>query len=186
MRHANTRTLFAYWQSRRSGRLAPERADIAPRDLAGLLAHLFSLKRIDRDHQVFRLAGTAVCDLHRREFKDQNFLGRWRGADRDHARALLEGVLSAPGPATALAEAISIDARSAEVELALLPLRGPEGQVDRCLGLYQPLSLTRLGGRPVVRHALRELRPALPPEPSLSLSRSFRPRLSLARAANDL
>ncbi|MEO1039242.1 MAG: PAS domain-containing protein [Pseudomonadota bacterium] len=186
MRHPNTRTLFAYWESRRSGRLAPNRSDIAPRDLAGLLAHLFILKRVDRDHHLFRLAGTAICDLHRREFKDQNFLSLWRGSDREHMRALIEGVLSAPGPSTAMADAISIDGRSAEVEITLLPLRGPEGMVDRCLGLYQPLSLSRLGGRPVVRQMLRELRPAVAPEPALSLTRAFQPTSRLARAANDL
>lgn len=173
MRHANTRTLFGYWRTRRGDRAAPARGDIAPRDLAGLLGHLFILKRIDADHHVFRLAGTNLCDMHKREFKDQNFLSLWRGPDRAHMRALIEGALSAPGPASAIAEAVSIDGRSSEIEVSLLPLRGPEGWVDRCLGLYQPLSRERLGGRPVVRHALSELHPARTPEPSVSFGQGY-------------
>lgn len=185
MRHVNTKTLFAYWDARRLGRSAPGRSDIAPRDLAGLLSHLFILRRMDRDHHTFRLAGTALCQMHQREFKDQNFLGLWRGHDRQHMTALLEGALSVPAPASALADAISLDGRSVEVEIALLPLRGPEGWVDRCLGLYQPLHQGRLEGRPAVRHVLKELRPAMEPETSINVFGRVNQMSVPARAAND-
>lgn len=185
MRHDNTKTLFAYWDARRLGRSAPTRGDIAPRDLAGLLSHLFILRRMDRDHHIFRLAGTSLCQMHQREFKDQNFLGLWRGHDRQHMTALIEGALSVPAPACALADAASIDGRSVEVEIALLPLRGPEGWVDRCLGLYQPLQGSSLEGRPAVRHMLKELRPAVEPESSVQVFRGLRESRVPARAAND-
>lgn len=185
MRHDNTKTLFAYWDARRLGRSAPERGDIAPRDLAGLLSHLFILRRMDRDHHIFRLAGTSLCQMHQREFKDQNFLGLWRGHDRQHMTALIEGALSVPAPACALADAASIEGRSVEVEISLLPLRGPEGWVDRCLGLYQPLPGSSLEGRPAVRHALKELRPAIEPDSSVHIFKQSHDRYVPARAAND-
>ena len=89
-----------------------------------------------------------------------------------------------PGPASALCEARSLDMRTLEVEISLLPLKGPEGLVDRILGLYQPLEAGTLNGRPVVHHSLSELRPALLPEASVNvfaLKGGTRP----ARAAND-
>ena len=168
VKHANTKTLFAYWDARRRGGPAPARADILPQDLGGLLANLFLLKRMDSDHHVFRIAGTGLCRMHKREFRDQNFLGLWTGHDRTHMRALVEGALNAPAPASAIAEAISLDGAAVSVEITLLPLRGPEGWLDRTLGLYQPLTTGLPVGRPAVRHRLIEVRP--PSEAGSSVS----------------
>ncbi|MGJ3231126.1 MAG: PAS domain-containing protein [Oceanicaulis sp.] len=183
--HANTKTLLAYWEARRRGEPAPARADIAPQDLGALLSHIFLLRRMDRDHHVFRLAGTGLCRLHKREFRDQNFLSLWSDFDRAHMAALLEGALGAPAPARALCEAVTLDGRACAVEVTLLPLRGPEGWLDRALGLYQPLDPDRLGGRPVLRHRLTQLFPAVTPEPSMAFfARDDAPRRAMA--ANDL
>lgn len=165
VKHVNTKTLFAYWDARRGGGPVPARADILPQDLGGLLANLFLLRRMDSDHHVFRIAGTGLCRMHKREFRDQNFLSLWTGHDRTHMRALIEGALTTPAPASAIAEAVALDGASVPVEIALLPLRGPEGWLDRTLGLYQPLSGSLPASRPAVRHRLLEVRP-----PSESLS----------------
>ncbi|XBQ15156.1 MAG: PAS domain-containing protein [Oceanicaulis sp.] len=169
LKHPNTRTLQAYWDARRRGEPAPARADIAPQDLGGLLSNLFLLRRMDRDHHVFRIAGTGLCALHKREFRDQNFLSLWAGHDRVHMTALLEGALAAPGPARAMVDAVALDGRSCQVELSLFPLRGPEGWLDRALGLYQPIDAAALRGRPVMRHRLNQIFPAGAPAPSVSL-----------------
>lgn len=184
MRHRNSQTLLAYWNSRRKGEPAPRRTQILPEDLGGLLANLFVLRRMDSDHHVFRLAGTGLCRMHRREFRDQNFLSLWEGHDREHMRALLEGCLSAPAPASAIAEAVALDSTAAEVELTMLPLRGPEGFLDRVLGLYQPLGAGLPTLRPIVRHRVSEVRPPCPPEPSLSFYGQVEPT-ERARVAND-
>ncbi len=185
VRHRNSQTLLAYWNARRKGEPAPLRTEIMPEDLGGLLSNLFLLRRMDSDHHVFRLAGTGLCRMHRREFRDQNFLSLWDGHDRDHMRALLEGTLAAPAPANAVAEAIALDSTTTEVELTVLPLRGPEGFLDRALGLYQPLGAGLPSLRPIVRHRLTHIRPACEPEPSLSFfGRAERPVRALA--ANDV
>ncbi|MCP2670608.1 PAS domain-containing protein [Maricaulaceae bacterium EIL42A08] len=168
MRHRNSQTLLAYWNARRQTEPAPLRTEILPEDLGGLLANLFVLRRMDSDHHVFRLAGTGLCRMHRREFRDQNFLSLWDGHDRQHMRAALEGALSAPAPASLVADAIALDGATTEVELTLLPLRGPEGFLDRALGLYQPLGAGLPSLRPIVRHRITEVRPALEPDPSVS------------------
>ena len=185
MKHQNTKTLLAYWNARRAGGSAPARADIAPEDLGALLSNLFLLRRMDQDHHVFRLAGTGLCRLHQREFRDQNFLSLWSSHDRLHMTALLEGALSAPAPASVTTDAISLDGETLPVEIAFLPLRGPEGWVDRTLGLYQPLTARPGTGRPIVRHALTGI--ALAKRPGVRLSAYDAPAFdeSGLRAAND-
>lgn len=168
VKHPNTKTLLAYWNARRRGESAPQRADIAPEDLGSLLANLFLLRRMDQGHHVFRLAGTGLCRMHQREFRDQNFLSLWQGHDRAHVSALLEGALSTPAPASLVTEAVSLDSEQTQVEIALLPLKGPEGWLDRVLGLYQPLTPRPANSRPIVRHRLQALHPAQCPDPHFS------------------
>ena len=185
MQHAHTRALYDYWTHRRRDASAPRRADIAPQDIAGLLGHLFILQRFDAGHHVFRLAGTGLCELYQREFRDQNFSSLWRPRDADLVRALLEAVVHDVEPASALARAATLDGREMEIELSFLPLRGPDGAVDRILGLFQPFEDIRtLRGRPLVRTALREARP---PEASLDVLAASRgcADTALQFAAND-
>ena len=79
-----------------------------------------------------------------------------------------------------------MDGESSEVEITLLPLRGPEGQTDRCLGLYQPLTRAKmLEKRPIVRHVLRELKPAQMPTPSVEALLKHHGFHDMPRAAND-
>tara|TARA_R110000868_G_scaffold86206_2_gene241818 strand:+ start:2810 stop:3370 length:561 start_codon:yes stop_codon:yes gene_type:complete len=164
MRHAQSRALFAYWQARRFGGAAPYRADIAPQDIAALLGNVFILRRIDPQHHVFRLAGTGLCELYQREFRDQNFLSLWRGHDATHIEAVLEASLGGVSPASVVARATSLDMIQLPIEISFLPLRGPEGQIDRTLGLFQPLEpVETLRGRPVIRTSLREVRPPANP-----------------------
>ena len=164
MRHAQSQALHAYWQTRRQGGAAPHRTDIEPQDIARMLGYVFILWRADPDHHIFRLAGTHLCDLYQREFRDQNFLTLWRGHDRTHVHALLEASISGTSPASMIARAVSMDQRELPVEIALFPLRGPSGEIDRTLGLFQPLDSTEgFRGRPVVRTALQEIHPPAQP-----------------------
>jgi hypothetical protein len=160
MRHAQSETLLAYWRARRLGGAAPHRADIEPADIANLLGHIFILRRVDPQHHTFRLAGTELCDLYQREFRDQNFLSLWRGHDVTHIQSLLESTLAGVSPASVVARAFTLDLHQLPVEISFLPLRGPEGMVDRVLGLFQPLDdVTQLRGQPLIRMGLKEIRP---------------------------
>ena len=164
MRHAQSKALLAYWRARRFGGAAPQRADIEPQDISELLGNIFILKRIDPGHHTFRLAGTNMCAIYQREFRDQNFLSLFLGHDKTHIQALLESVLGGVSPASITARATSLDMNQLPVEISFLPLRGPEGQVDRILGLYQPLDdAINFKNRPVIRTSLREIRPPAVP-----------------------
>ncbi len=176
MRHAQSRALHTYWQALRLGSAAPRRGDIAPQDIAGLLGHVFILRRIDTQHHVFRLAGTYLCQLYQREFRDQNFLSLWRGHDVTHIQTLLESTLAGASPSSVVARATSMEMHQLPVEISFFPLRGPEGLIDRVLGLYQPLDdIEIFRGRPAIRTSLREIRPPAMPAHLLPASRADAP-----------
>jgi len=185
MRHAQSRALHSYWQTLRLGSAAPQRKDIEPQDIADLLGYVFILRRIDPAHHVFRLAGTQLCELYQREFRDQNFLSLWRGHDATHIQAVLESALAGASPASVVARASSMDMNQLPVEISFFPLRGPEGLVDRILGLYQPLDdVDAFKGRPAIRTSLREIRPPAMPGHLLPVSRRHTVRSDNC-AAND-
>lgn len=174
MRHAHSEMLLAYWRERRFGEKAPRRSDIDPQDICELLGNIFFLSRMDSEHYVFRLAGTNLCSLYRREFKDQNFLNLWRDHDVAHIQILLESVLASTSPASFSATAYAMDLNPLRLEVSLLPLRGPDGRIDRIMGLYQPLDDAAVfKHRPIVRTRLKEIRPPVMPAHVLPVSRSY-------------
>jgi hypothetical protein len=185
MRHAQSAALLVYWNDRRFGSSAPKRNDIEPQDMSDMLSNIFILKRIDADHHIFRLAGTHLCSLYQREFRDQNFLSLWRGHDVVHVKALIESVLSGVSPASLTACVTSMEMTQIQVEISLLPLRGPSGQVNRILGLFQPLENTDpLKQRPIVRTSLKDVK--MPSMPGHLFTRSLNPRGSTDKfSAND-
>ncbi len=185
MRHAQSRALQTYWQTLRLGSAAPQRNDVEPQDIASLLGNVFILRRIDPQHHVFRLAGTHLCQLYQREFRDQNFLSLWRGHDAHHIQTLLESSLAGVSPASVIARATTMDMLQLPLEISFFPLRGPEGMVDRVLGLFQPLDdVSLLRGRPVIRTSLREIRPPAMPGHLMPVSRRHTEKSSQC-VAND-
>ena len=70
--------LFHYWDRLRSGRPAPQRAEIEPSDIKTLLADTFILERDTRGEAIFRLAGTRLCAMYGRELKGFLFPSLWR------------------------------------------------------------------------------------------------------------
>ena len=98
----------------------------------------------------FRLAGGLLEDLHGRSLRNESFLKLWapegRAAVRDAAAACLTG----RDPAILYAEGVTADGRRAGFELMFAPLIGPDGQIDRLLGHYQPISaLAQLNREPI-------------------------------------
>jgi hypothetical protein len=73
MKHSSIRELFDYWNERRGRRAAPERGDIEPGDIRGVLADTFILAFDAPASHPFRIAGTRVCALFGRELKGEAF-----------------------------------------------------------------------------------------------------------------
>ncbi len=123
MKHAASRELYAYWEDRRGGRLAPERADIEPGAIRQALSDTFILELADASHgHSFRLAGTRVCALFGRELKGESFINLWSIGSRQAISDLLTISSEESVGTVAGVTAESVMSEQVDLELLLLPL----------------------------------------------------------------
>ncbi len=183
MKHPSIRELFEYWNARRGGRPAPERAEIEPAAIRRVLADTFILSFDPAAGHPFRIAGTRVCALFNRELKGEAFLDLWSIESRRDIRDLLMIVAdesvgvaaSASGMSAAQAGLRSVrTADSVRLELVLLPL-SHHGRTDaRFLGALAPsepppwLGTSPLAGLTLGTH--RYVAPAAGPPPPLTIA----------------
>ena len=138
MKHPAIREVFRHWDERRAGRLAPERSDIEPSAIRGVLADTFIIGFDPTMGHPFRVAGTRVCALFGREIKGEGFLDLfWHGA-RDEMRDLIAIVTHDSIGVAASASELAASGRGPALELLVLPLRC-HGRTDaRLLGALIP------------------------------------------------
>jgi hypothetical protein len=151
--------LFTYWNELRGPRAAPDRAEIDPRAIRGLLADTFILE-IDEEHLFpFRVAGTRVNAHFTVEQRTRSFLDIWMVRDRRSISALLLTVVDGACPIVAGAAAVGRDGAELEFEFLFLPLRHRGKTHSRILGLMTAASQPSwVGLRPLEPLDLRTLR----------------------------
>lgn len=150
MVHPNTERLTEYWRAQRGDASLPRRADIDPMAFHTLLPQTIIVGRNSQGLFPFRLVGGMVSDLHRADLRGQCLLQLWRAGDRWRLKSALEVARRRQEPVIIHADALADGAPPMPLEILLAPLTGPNGETDRFLGLYQPLSgATRLVDRPV-------------------------------------
>jgi len=138
MRHTSIRELFDYWNERRGGRPVPERADIEPGAIRGVLADTFILSFEPGIGHPFRVAGTRVCALFGREIKGEAFLDLFSHAARGEVRDLIAIIAHESVGVVASATELNAGGRGPALELLLLPL-SCHGRTDaRLLGALAP------------------------------------------------
>ena len=159
MKQTTIQTLFAYWDGKRAGRIAPRRLEIEPARIAAILSETFMLECAGGDYR-YRLAGSRLCELFGYELRGTNFLAGWSDGDL----ALIERLMSAvcgEGAVAHLAIEAGIDARHRiELEVLLLPLLHVGDTIGRVIGAMSPTSQPhwldkgRLSSRRLLRHEL--------------------------------
>lgn len=143
MKHPSNRDLFAYWNTRRGSRLAPDRNDIEPGDIRQVLGDTFILSTDGLSNYPFRLAGTRLCALFGRELKGESFITLWERIGQTAIRELLAVVVEEKtGVVASITGATSEETMlPVNLELLLLPL-GRQGASDaRVLGALAPMSM---------------------------------------------
>lgn len=144
MFHPDTQFLIDHWTSlagrTRSRGGIPNRADVEPDGLGLRLPRAFIARRMGED-AVIRLAGTWIEGFHGGVLKDQSLLSLWRSASRPLVSTALTQTVREGRPVVVVAFAGSL---AAQIEITLLPLRGPTGEPDRLLGLYAPAATLTL------------------------------------------
>lgn len=150
MFHTNTAGLIAYWTELRGARLAPFRSELEPAAFKEVMSQVFILGRMAPGDFRFRLAGGVMCDAHKRNLRGEAFLGLWVADEgRLQVKISLEQMLRNGEP---IVVNVGADAGpfATSIEIFLAPLAGPDGAVDRVLGLFQPLlPLSVLHDRPI-------------------------------------
>jgi len=171
MKHAASRELYAYWREKRGTRAAPERTEIEPGAIRGVLSDTFILA-LDRaaGHPV-RLAGTRVCALFDCELKGKSFVDLWAPGSRPIVGSLLTILADECTGTVAGATAQNDAGDTIDLELLLLPLGVRRPSLARAIGVLAPLKIPQwlgtsrigaltLGGR---RHVGAELEKRLLP-----------------------
>jgi hypothetical protein len=121
MKHPSSREFFAYWDDKRGTARAPDRADIDPAAVRGLLGDIFVLSCEPTLGFPFRVAGTRVCALAGRDLKDQSFAALFAGESRTEIEEITAIVAEETLGAIAGLIATRQDGTRAHLELLLLP-----------------------------------------------------------------
>jgi hypothetical protein len=124
----------------RAGRLAPQRLEIEPSRIAGILSETFMLERIDTQAYRFRLAGTRLCELFGSELRGRNFLDDWSENDRNVLARHLATVCEQGAGAVLALEGSSDPRHRVELEAILLPLVHDGHRIVRIIGAMSPTS----------------------------------------------
>jgi hypothetical protein len=159
MKLASSRELYAYWNALRGSRSAPERAEIDPVAIRGVLADTFILEIDRRAGYPFRIAGARTSALFLSELRGRPFFDMWDEASRGEVDEMLTIVTDEASPIVAGALAKPARFQAVELELLILPLRHRGATHSRVIGLCAPAAAPNwLGLAPAAPLALQSMR----------------------------
>jgi hypothetical protein len=138
MKHPTSREFFAYWDKKRAGAPAPERSDIEPGAIRGLLGDVFVLSYDAAAGYPFRVAGTRVCALLGRDLKDRSFSALFAADARREIEDIIAVVSEEMIAAVAGITATCADGSTAHLELLLLPFNARANTPMSLTGLLAP------------------------------------------------
>jgi hypothetical protein len=159
MKHTTTREVFAYWDNCRGDRPAPERSDIEPGAIRGVLSDTFILTFDRKAGYPFRLAGTRLCAVMGGELKGEPFADLWSKDSATLLDELLKTIAEETVGLVASVTGTTEDGKTLDLELLLLPL-GHRGKMPaRLLGALSPLRPPYWAGvKPVLELSLSHYR----------------------------
>ena len=131
--------VFNGWDAARDGGCIPFRHALDPRDFGALLDHIFIIEQRSVHDFRFRLCGQKICDQIGMELRGMPAVSLMATVNRQEMTALLEATLDGT-------DMIKLNVMGTALNMAgemlLLPLRGPDGQINRILGtLDAPLPI---------------------------------------------
>lgn len=163
MKLAATIELYAYWNRLRGARSAPERNDVDPGAIRGVLADTFVLDFDARRGFPFRIAGSRANALFVKELRGFSFLELWRGADREELDSILHCIADEAQAFLIGAEARLPCLDAVDIEIILMPLRHHGLTHARVLGGLAvhaaPAWMGLSGAGPIALTSLRALDP---------------------------
>jgi len=135
---AASQQLFAYWDALRGVRGAPERNDIEPGALRGVIADTFILEFSKADGFPLRVVGGRTNALFGRELRETPFLGLWDAASRNEIGRVIESAADGAQPFLVGARGGPANVAALDFETLILPLRHHGATHARILGSLAP------------------------------------------------
>jgi hypothetical protein len=179
---AVTMELYAYWNRLRARRSAPERSDVDPGAIRGVLADTFVLDFDEAHGFPFRIAGSRANAIFLKELRGRPFLDLWLDADRSELKSVLHCVADEAQAFLIGAQARPPGLGAVDLEVILLPLRHHGLTHSRLLGAFAvhaaPAWMGLMGAGPIALASLRALdsstRPTLVEESAATAGFSLR------------
>jgi hypothetical protein len=138
MKQAASQELFSYWNQARGSRMEPERAELNPGAIRGILANTFILEVDAQLLFPMRIAGTRLSTLFTGDVKGRSFIDLWDAKSKEAIHELLATVLDDRNPAIAGILSAPAGFPPLELELLLLPLRHFGKTHARIIGSLSP------------------------------------------------
>ena len=161
MKLAVTMELYAYWNRLRARRSAPERNDVDPGAIRGVLADTFVLDFDEAHGFPFRIAGSRANAIFLKELRGRAFLDLWLDADRDELKSVLHCIADEAQAFLIGAQARPPGLGAVDLEVILLPLRHHGLTHSRVLGAFgvhaAPAWMGLMGAGPIALTSLRAL-----------------------------
>ncbi len=177
MKHPATRRLYDYWDTLRGARPAPERSEVEPSQIRGILGDTFILEAVNSATYRYRLAGTRLCALHCRELKGRNLLRGWRDDDHEAVATLLAAVSEDAAAAILGVTGHTEREHTIAMEMLFLPLHVAGEGCSRILGSCAPLESPYWAGmHPILSQSVKSVRLLWPDERPVFLQGGSRNR----------
>jgi hypothetical protein len=138
MKLAPSLELFAYWNALRGARGAPERNDIEPGAIRGVLADTFILEFCANAGFPFRVVGSRTNAMFGRELRGEPFVGLWAPDDAREVGRVIESAADGAQPFLIAARGAPQGAAALDLEVLALPLRHHGATHARVLGCFAP------------------------------------------------
>ncbi len=174
MKQTQTAKLLDYWNELYSAAGVPERSQIEPMAIRGILGDTFILERDADDNIQYRLAGTRLCAIFGKELKGEHFALPWHAEGRDSIAEIINAATKDATIALFGSVATSQTGREISLETLILPLLQNGRKSVRMMGITTPISRPYwLGMDPIVGQRLKTLRIIQPDKQSRLMNSRF-------------
>lgn len=157
--HPSSRTLFRYWETIRAERPAPTREDLDLKKIRSLVPHLYIGEYVESAQTFrYRLAGTAICELYRRELTGTSMASDWDLFENDVIVRFLTGTMTMRQPSILRFRAWTDRDEMVGCEMTAFPLTAADGQSTHIVGGIFPFHQPTLAHDGLARFELSAAR----------------------------
>lgn len=159
MKQQQSIQLYKYWLDLYKQSGVPERTQIEPMAIRGILGDTFILEGGRNNRFFYRLAGTRLCAAFGHELKGQEFNAPWQGKEQQTITNII-GSVAENGQAVVMGNtATTFDNRTISMETLLLPLLHNGYKFERLIGVTSTTTMPYwLGTDLIFSMALTSLR----------------------------